>query len=148
MAKLFWPNEVPIVKRITFDFIPNDRPRDIVGIAGDTRSFRTEREPSPLVYVPHGQEMRWRGPSLAERNGMIFIVRTPEPMIILPSLRSAVAEIDRTKPVANVRTVEEIMDRQVQYVRLYVFLLAVFGSIAAVLSAVGIYGVIASSVVQ
>jgi len=149
MAKRFWPNEDPIGKRITFDFMPNDRPRDIVGIAGDTRSFRTEREAGPLVYVPHGQEMRWRGPSLAERNGMIFILRTSgDPMNILPSLRRAVAEIDRTKPVANVRTVEEIMDRQVQYVRLYVLLLAVFGSIAAVLSAVGIYGVMASSVVQ
>jgi putative ABC transport system permease protein len=149
MAKRYWPNEDAIGKRITFDFMPNDRPREIVGIAGDTRSFRTEREPSPLIYVPHGQEMRWRGPSLAERNGMIFVLRTSgEPMNILPSLRRAVAEVDRTKPVANVRTVEEIMDRQVQYVRLYVLLLAVFGSIAAMLSAVGIYGVMASSVVQ
>ena len=149
MAKRYWPNEDPIGKRITFDFMPNDRPREIVGIAGDTRAFRTEREPGPLVYVPHGQELRWRGPSLAERNGMIFILRTAgEPMSILPSLRRAVAEVDRTKPVANVRTVEEIMDRQVQYVRLYVVLLAVFGAIAALLSAVGIYGVMASSVVQ
>jgi len=149
MAKRYWPNEDPIGKRITFDFMPNDRPREIVGIAGDTRAFRTEREPGPLVYVPHGQELRWRGPSLGERNGMIFILRTAgEPMSILPSLRRAVAEVDRTKPVANVRTVEEIMDRQVQYVRLYVVLLAVFGAIAALLSAVGIYGVMASSVVQ
>jgi len=149
MAKRYWPNEDALGKRITFDFMPNDRPREIVGIAGDTRSFRTEREPRPLVYVPHGQEMRWRGPSLAERNGMIYILRTTgEPMSILPSLRRAVAEIDRTKPVANVRTVEEIMDRQVQYVRLYVLLLAVFGNIAAVLSAIGIYGVMASNVGQ
>ena len=63
-------------------------------------------------------------------------------------MRQAVAEIDRTHPVANVRTVEQYLDQQVQYVRLYVVLLSVFGGIAAILAAIGIYGVMAYSVTE
>ncbi|HYR90626.1 MAG TPA: ABC transporter permease [Terriglobia bacterium] len=149
MAKRFWPNEDPIGRHITFDFLPDDRPREIVAIVGDTRLNRTQREPGPIMYVPHGQEMRWRGPSLGERSGMFFVLRTVgDPMSLLPAVRKAVAEVDPTKPVAFVQTVEQTMDQQVQYVRLYVLLLGVFGAIAAVLAAVGIYGVMASSVAQ
>src|SRR5205814_9091788 len=65
-------------------------------------------------------------------------------MTIAESVRQAVAEVDRNKPVANMRTVEEYLDRQVQYVRLYVLLLGIFGGIAAGLAAIGIYGVMRS----
>ena len=58
------------------------------------------------------------------------------------------AEIDPNKPVAEIRTVEAYLDRQVQYIRLYILLLGIFGGIAAVLAAIGIYGVMAYSVAE
>jgi ABC-type antimicrobial peptide transport system permease subunit len=89
------------------------------------------------------------GAGYAMRAGMFFILRTKgKPMSIVTSLRQAVAEVDKNKPVANLRTVEQYLDQQVQYVRLYVLLLGIFGAIAAVLAAVGIYGVMSYSVAE
>jgi putative ABC transport system permease protein len=63
-------------------------------------------------------------------------------------VRRAVAEVDPNKPPASFRTVEEYLDQQVQYLRLYIVLLGIFGGVAAVLAAVGIYGVMSYSVAE
>jgi putative ABC transport system permease protein len=80
---------------------------------------------------------------------MYFVMRTKgKPLSLVPSVRQVVSEVDHVHPVANVRTVEEYLDQQVRYVRLYVLLLGVFGAIAAVLAAIGIYGVMSYSVAE
>jgi putative ABC transport system permease protein len=150
MAKKFFPNESPIGKQIRLDYVPQEPLREIVGVVRDIRMSLQQKQFSPCIYVPYLQQTpRWMGAGYGLRAGMYFILRTAgKPMAMAESVRRAVAEVDPGRPVANMRTVEEYLDRQVQYVHLYVLLLGIFGTIAAVLAAIGIYGVMAFAVAE
>jgi putative ABC transport system permease protein len=150
MARRFFPNEEPIGKRITLDFVPDERPREIVAVVGDVRSNRFQQEPSPTMYVPHVQQTpRWLGPQWNDRAGMFFVLRTSvDPMTLVETVKRAVADVDLTRPATNFRSIDQYLNQQTQYLRLYILLLGIFGGTAAVLAAIGIYGIMAYSVAE
>ena len=150
MARQFFPNEDPVGKYIRFDFVPDERPRQIVGIVGDTLTGPLETTRRPAVYVPHVQQgPTFVGPFVYLRTGMTFVLRTAgAPLTMLSEVKRAVAEVDPATPVADVRTVEQTLDGHLQQLRLSMLLLGMFGAVAALLAGTGIYGVIAYSVAQ
>jgi putative ABC transport system permease protein len=150
MARRYFPNEEPLGKRITLDFVPDERAREIIGVVGDTRTDRLQKTPVPTVYVPHLQQTpRWMGPAWGDRAGMFFVLRTSvDPMSLVETVKRAVADVDLTRPASNFRTVQQNLNQQTQYLRLYILLLGIFGGIAAILAAIGIYGIMAFSVAE
>src|SRR5262249_31198671 len=150
LARQFFPNEDPMGKRITLYWVPDEQPREIVGIVGDMAVSPLQGQQAPALFVPHLQQAsKFTGPSWGTRAGMYFVVRTSlDPISIVPSLKSAVAEIDRGTPIAEVGTVEETIHNEVRNLRLYMFLLGIFGAVAATLATTGIYGVMSYSVAE
>jgi putative ABC transport system permease protein len=150
MARSYFPNEDPIGRSLRFDFVPDERPRQIVGIVGNTLMGPLQTTSAPAVYVPHLQQgPTFAGPFVYLRNGMSFVLRTAgDPMALVPAVKRAVADVDPATPVAAARTVEASLDDSVRYLRLYMLLLGAFGAVATLLAAVGIYGVMAYSVAE
>ena len=119
-------------------------------MVGDVRMNQTQTQPGPVMYLPHVQQsQRWIGPAWNYRSAMFYILRTSgNPTGMAAAVSSAVAEIDGSKPAGNLQTVEQNLRDQVSGQRVYMLLLTVFGVIAGLLAAVGIYGVMAYAVTQ
>ena len=148
MARRFWSGEDPIGKRLRID--ADKQSREIVGVVGDVRHNRYEREAQPQMYVPYVQhplvsQARWVESQLA----MTFVVRsTGNPLRLVLALRAAVAEVDRNLPIFNVKTLDEYVTEQLWQPQQTMTLLAIFGAIAVVLAMIGVYGIIAYAIRQ
>jgi putative ABC transport system permease protein len=113
---------------------------EVVGVVGDIKMGTLDADTRPAVYIPY--------PQLAV-SLMTFVVRTQmDPMSLVSGVSGAVHAIDPELPVADVRTMEEVVDATLARPRTVSVLLAVFALMALVLAGVGVYGVMAYSVSQ
>jgi putative ABC transport system permease protein len=133
--------ENPIGKRLHVRIgPPTGMDVEIVGVVGDVKFASLEGEVRPAIYLPH--------PQLAI-GLMTLVVRTElPPMSLVNSVAAAVRGIDPELPLADVRSLEEIVDATLSRPRTVSVLLTAFALIALVLAAVGVYGVMSYSVSQ
>ncbi len=141
LARRHLSGENPIGKRLHVNIgRPGGRQFEIVGVVGDIRLTSLEGDVRPAVYIPHTQ--------LAV-GLMTFVVRTEtDPLALVNSVGAAVHAIDPELPLADVRTMEGVVDATLARPRVVAVLLTSFALMALVLAAVGVYGVIAYSVGQ
>jgi putative ABC transport system permease protein len=139
MARQHFPNEDPIGKRINITNGP-DTWREIVGIVGDIKQYGVDKATSNQSYEPFAQ---------VPFNSLNLVIRTSgPPAALLSAIRPAVYAVDKDQPVGAIRPLEEIMADSIARQRFAMTLLTVFSAVALVIAAVGIYGVMAYSVVQ
>ncbi len=149
LARRLWPDQDPLGREITIDFV-NDPPRQVVGVVADVRESIRQVEFWPQVFVPDAQlPLPSRGWFQSPRLEMSYFVRTAtDPLTYVNELRAAVAEVYRSQPIFGIRTMEEILASQMIGRRQYLMLLGAFAGIAALLALVGVYGLVAYGVGQ
>ena len=145
LARTYWPDEDPIGKRIRF--LMTDGPwATVVGVVANVKFFGLG-ETYPMYYHSYEQMVAWaRGFGAHSKSVM---VRTDgDPLAVAGPIREMVRAIDPGLPIVWMRTMDEIASASVASPRFLMTLLAVFASVALVLGAIGVYGVIAHGVVQ
>jgi len=139
MARRMFPGEDPIGQHIHVTNGPLVF-REIVGIVGDVKQYELDADAPMQTYEPYLQQ---------EFRRMSLVVRTAaDPALLGAAVRQAVLAIDPDQPVTRVATLADLVADSVAESRASARLIAVFGALALLLAAVGVYGVMAFTVAQ
>ncbi|MFZ0564040.1 MAG: ABC transporter permease [Terriglobales bacterium] len=140
LAREVFPGQDPIGRQLT-DFGPDSLTLQIIGVVGNVRHVGLDTAPHSEIYQLLGQA-RWPSVYVAMRSA------TSDATSLTSLAQSAVWSVNKDVPLANVRTMQELIANSVQRRRFSMLLLAIFAGVAMVLAAIGLYGVMSYSVAQ
>jgi putative ABC transport system permease protein len=141
MARQLWPDESALGKRVKFGSVDSELPwMEIVGVVGGIRHFDLERRPMFQLYRPFDQD-----PS---RRLSVVVQGSAAPSDLMRMLRSEVGAIDPNQALYDLMSLDEVVSNSIWQWKFFSALFWVFGGIAALLAAVGLYGVVSYLVSQ
>jgi predicted permease len=137
-ARRLWPGEDAIGKRLRLP-MPGAGWRTVVGVVADTR-YRELTDPRPTVYLPYRQ--------FPQPPEFLAVRAAGDPAALVPTLRRAVREAAPDLLLAGGGPMDQLLAAPLARPRLNAALLGAFAAVALVLTAVGLFGVVASGVAQ
>src|SRR5712664_2423157 len=142
MAKKHFVGRNPVGLHFAFGSGNDVKPNiEIVGVVKDVKQDHVRGADVPYIYLPYAQQ-----PTIRE---MTFYAYTQQdPLLVVSGLRSTVQQLDANLPIYSLKTMERVVDEDLFGERMVAALSATFGTLAALLAALGIYGVLAYLVVQ
>jgi predicted permease len=150
MAREFWKDGDPLKDRIVIGkgvmkAFDDEPARQIIGIVGDARR-QLKADPDPLIYVPQSQLPDAMIPMFAR--AAVWLVRTqPGSQALLPAIQEQLRQTTGV-PAANVRSMDEVVNLSTGRERFSMLVMTIFGAVALLLAAIGIYGLMAYIVEQ
>lgn len=142
LARHFWPEypngQSPIGQHVFIG--ANNKPVQIIGIAADVRQSGLDDDPMPGVYLPYAQS--------PQQSAMLAVRAQGDPLRIASAVRREVWKIDRDQGFSDVKTMDDVLADSEGQRQAAMTLLALFAAVATLLTAVGLYGLIAYSTVQ
>ena len=137
LARRYFAGEDPIGRRIDFNFFTKGT-QEIVGIVHDIKQYGLDQPTPPTIYVPYLQ----RSDAV-----MTVVVRSSlTPASLVGAMRQQLLALDKDQPLAQVRTMQQIVAESTAQRRVMVAVSAFFGALALLLAALGLYGVMAYTV--
>ena len=147
LARKFWPGTIPLGKRIRLrghamdvESVPA-RSYEVVGVAKDVRYHSPNGGPEPYVYFYHEQFVTYFHLDL-------HVKTTGNPLAQIEPIRKACAKVSSKFAILDPRMMGEQLDLYLSEERAAAFIFGIFGPLALILAAIGLYGIISYSVTQ
>lgn len=144
LAERLWPGEDPMGKGIRAYSPDSDLWYRVAGVVRDVRGDALQAEPSEAVFYSAGGVGDDQHRPVTK---MTYLIRTSgDPLTLVPAVRASLRAMNPRVPVSNPRAMRDVLDGSMAHTTFLLVLLAIAAGMALLLSAVGLYGVIASIV--